>query len=194
MLAHSGTAGIAREQELASAEAIGERAGPLTEALRTARIREATHVGAVTALTDAKLLRLQILKDELASIVAASPAARESFDLAISPGEPPHLWIDLITSVVMEPDPKTYRLIEDTQMGRVVLLESGNRAEVIEQVKLQMAHQIIARERRRALGGRVWGSLGKYSQASLLLAWLTGFAFGAMCLMAAVIYLKILNI
>ncbi len=142
-------------------------------------------------MNDAKLLRLQVLKDELSAIVAASPAAKESFDLAISPGEPPHLWIDLITSVVMEPDPRTYRLIEDTQAGRIVLLESADRAEVIEQVKLLMAHQIIARERRRALAGGVQGGAGKYSPAALLLAGLTGFAAGAIFLMLSAIYLKI---
>jgi hypothetical protein len=167
--------------------------GPLGEAMRRARLREAVHFDAVHALRDAKSLRLAVLKDELAVIVAASPAAGESFDLAISPGENPRLWIDLITSVIMEPDPKTYRLIEDTHGGREVLCESADRAEIVERIKQHMAHRIIARERHKAIAGFGQGSGGRYSPASLILAWLAGFALGALSLLLYVIYLKMLR-
>lgn len=178
---------------MASAGTLTKQSGPIGEALRTARLREAAHYDAIYALSDAKAIRLQVLKDELAAVVAASPAAGEGFDLAISPGELPHLWIDLITSVVMEPDPKTYRLIEDSQAGRVVLFETAERAEMVEQIKQLMAHRIIARERHRAVARLASGSGAGYSQAALLLAWLAGFAFGALSLVMLAIYLKILK-
>ena len=93
---------------------------------------------------------LQVLKDDLAPILAANAEMQSVFDLALVPGEPPRLWIDLITAVVMEPDPRTYRLIQDTQNGRETVLETENRAEMVEKIKLHMAHQLVARERRLA--------------------------------------------
>ena len=38
--------------------------------------------------------------------------SQQAFGLALSPGEALRLRIDLITAVVMEPGPKTYRLVE----------------------------------------------------------------------------------
>ncbi len=77
----------------------------LRSELRAARLAEAAHFEAALHLRDAKSIRLQLLKDDLMPSVAASPLARDLFDLALIPGEPPRLWIDLITHVEMEPDP-----------------------------------------------------------------------------------------
>src|SRR5436305_446464 len=100
----------------------------LDQALRQARLKEAAHLEAVIDIRDAETLRLQVLKDDLVPIVASKREAEEFFDLALVPGDPPRLWIDLATSVVMAPDPRTYRLVEDSHVGRDTLLETQDRA------------------------------------------------------------------
>jgi hypothetical protein len=93
-----------------------------------ARVLEAAHFDAVHVLRDAKLLRLAVLKDDLAAIVADWSGTGQTFDLALSPGDAP--------APVDRPhnrgrdgaDPKTYRLVEDTHGSREILLESADRA------------------------------------------------------------------
>ena len=130
--------------------------GGLGDAMRKARALEAAHFKAVHA---AKSLRLAVLKDDLAAIVTASPEAGETFGLALSPGEAPRLWIDLTIAVVMEPDPKIYRLVEDTHGSREILLESADRANMVDRMKQRMAHRIIARERHKAVPGHRHGNV-----------------------------------
>ena len=166
----------------------------LGEALRTARLAEAAHAEAVEGLKDAKSLRLQVLKDELQPIMAEPEAARHGFDLVVGPGETPKLWIDLITSVVMEPDPRTYRLVEDGQDGRETLFETAERSEMVAALKRHLAHRIIARERKIAAVDRTAPALLGYSPAAVMFAWLSGFALGALILLIAVIVLDKLAI
>ena len=159
----------------------------LVRALSQARIAEAAHHEAVLALRDAKSIRLQLLKDDLAA-AAASPEAFDLFDLALVPGDPPRLWIDLTAFVVMEPDPRSYRLLEDRRDGREILFESPDLSLVAEQVRLHMAHRIIARQRQAAAdpAPRVPET---YSMASVILAWVSGFSLGVLALLAAAILL-----
>ena len=49
----------------------------LDEALREARLREAAHFEAALDIRDAETLRLQVLKDELAPIVASRREAED---------------------------------------------------------------------------------------------------------------------
>jgi len=150
--------------QAASAIEIGEE-------LRRARNAEAAHFEAVAAFNDTKSLRLRALKDEFATA---------AFELALTPGETPRLWIDLVTSIVMEPDPKTYRVVQDGQN----LFETADRAEIVAWVRRFAAHRMIAQTRRSAKLrlSRVPG--GGYSLTSLLLAGASGFAIGAMALLA----------
>jgi hypothetical protein len=161
----------------------------LTDAMRTARLAEAAHSEAVLNLRDAKALRLQLLKDELMPLVASNPDAAAFFELAISPGEPPKLWIDMISQVVMEPDQRTYRLIQDTRTGRELLFETADPAEMADRLKVHFAHRLVARERdmARATPARVPGP--GYSSSSVMFAWITGFAVGALTLFMAAIAL-----
>src|SRR6266540_3241487 len=55
----------------------------LDEALRQARLKEAAHFEAALDIRDAQTLRLQVLKDDLAPIVASRRQAQEFFDLAL---------------------------------------------------------------------------------------------------------------
>jgi len=154
----------------------------LTQVLRLARIAEAAHFDALLDIRDAKTLRLQVLKDDLAPIIAANAEAGRIFDLSLVPGDPPRLWIDLITGVVMEPDPRTYRLIKDTHSGRETLAETTSRPEMVEQIKLHMAHQLVARERRMASVAPAKVGVTGHSSAALILAWLSGFSIGVLAL------------
>lgn len=165
-------------------------AGPgLREALREARVAEAMHREAATALHDSKSLRLAALKLEIDAAVAASPEARKAFDVTIS-GDPPRLWLDPISFVEMEPDYRTYRLVQDINAGREVLAETTDLMGMVEQVKRLLAHRVIARERQIAGNSLKSGKSGGYSSSAVILAWLTGVAFGALTLLGASMILK----
>ena len=144
----------------------------LADALREARLAEAAHFEAALDLRDSKTLRLQILKDELVPTVQSSPEARDLFDLSLLPGDPPKLWVDLTAYVVMEPDHRTYRVLQDRQDSRDILFEGRDRDEAAAAIRRHMAHRLVARERQFATPGPV-SSTG-YSSATLILAWVSG--------------------
>ncbi|MGE3874804.1 MAG: hypothetical protein AB7F74_17775 [Parvibaculaceae bacterium] len=157
----------------------------MSGALRQARLAEAAHFEAVLDIRDAQTLRLQVLKDELAPMILANTEAASFIDLALVPGDPPRLWIDLITAIVMAPDPRTYRLVQDGPGGRQTLLETANRGEVVERVKQHIAHRLIAREREKTSLAAAKPKLVGYSTGALVLAWLSGFSIGVLALFAA---------
>ena len=49
----------------------------LSGALRKARLAEAAHFEAVLGIKDSKSLRLQVLKDEMTPVIAATPEAAQ---------------------------------------------------------------------------------------------------------------------
>ena len=162
--------------------------GGLKNALREARLAEAAHFEAVLDLRDSKSLRLQLLKDDLLPTVQASSDAQALFDLALVPGEPPKLWVDLISYVVMEPDPRTYRFLQDRQDGRETLFETDDRVAMVSEVRRHMAHRLVARERQSTSIPQT-APVSGYSSGALWLAWTSGFAFGALILLVLAIYL-----
>jgi hypothetical protein len=164
----------------------------LASALREARRAEAAHFEAALELRDSKSLRLQLLKDDLLPLVSASPEARELFDLALVPGEPPKLWIDLISFVVMEPDPRSYRFLQHRQDRREILLETADRELMAAAIRRHMAHLLVARERQTVALPQAVPPAG-YTSASLILSWVSGFAFGALALLGLAIYLGFLK-
>lgn len=164
----------------------------LTGALREARQAEAAHFEAALELRDAKSLRLQLLKDDLAAQVRASAEAREMFDIVLVPGDTPKLWIDLISFVVMEPDHRTYRFLQHRQDRREILFESASRELMATAVRRHMAHLLVARERQSAAAARPAAPPG-YGASSLILAWASGFAFGALALLGLAIYQGLLR-
>lgn len=174
---------------MAKALAAGTDDGELKQAMRVARLAEAAHFDAALDLRDSKSLRLQLLKDELVPAVQSSPEAAQLFDLALVPGEPPKLWIDLISYVIMEPDHRTYRFLQDRQDAREVLFETAAREEMAAEIRRHMAHRLVARARQAAAPAALATPLAGYSQTALILAWTSGFAFGALVLLGLVIYL-----
>ncbi len=161
----------------------------LSGALRKARLAEAAHFEAVLGIRDSKSLRLQALKEDLAPAISATPEAAKIFDLALVPGESPRLWVDLISSVVMEPDYRTYRLLQDNQSGRETLFETVNRDEMLNFLKSYMAHRMISRERQVASATPPQPQVAGYSAGAIIYAWLSGFMLGLLVLLVAAISL-----
>lgn len=127
------------------------RASPLKAALRQARIDAADRTSVVVDLKDAELARLEILNDALDPVFADVPATVDLFDRGISQGEPPRLWIDMLAHVVMGPDKRVYRFLQDTRHGRRVLVESPKVEDIATAVAQYVARRLI--ERDRALAG-----------------------------------------
>jgi hypothetical protein len=148
-------------------------------------LAEAAHFEAVLDIRDAQTLRLQVLKDELAPVIMANAEAASFVDLALVPGDPPRLWIDLITAIVMAPDPRTYRMVQDRPGGRQTLLESSDRQEMVEGVKQHIAHRMVAREREKVVVAIPKPTLAGHSTVALVLAWLSGFSIGVLALFVA---------
>ncbi|NNE24167.1 MAG: hypothetical protein HKN11_16310 [Rhizobiales bacterium] len=158
----------------------------LDASLREARLKQSAYHDAVTDIRDAQTLRLQVLYDELAPLVRARPETAAFIELALVAGDPPRLWIDLTSYVTTAPDPRTFRLVQDTRQGRDILLETKNRSEMHKTVVEFIAHRAVQRQRelpQTAAGQPVPG--GRYSTPALILSWLTGFSFGILMLYVA---------
>jgi hypothetical protein len=119
----------------------------LTEAIRRVRTAEAERSDVVVELRDAERARLEMLADELKGVFAEVPAEDEQFVFAVAPGTPPRLWIDLTSFVIMGRDRRTYRFLKDTRLGRTVIRETPNLAEIADTVTQYVAERIIERER-----------------------------------------------
>ena len=151
------------------------------DALRRARLAEAAHFDALMDIRDAQTLRLAALRDDLARALKERPEVRDFIDLALSPGDPPRLWVDLVTYVVMEPTPRVYRVVQDRAAGKEVVFESADRDAVKSRLLDLVAHRLVNRERVLLATPGAKTEPG-YSGAALALAWVSGFAIGTMAL------------
>jgi hypothetical protein len=156
----------------------------LTKALREARLASAAKLDATLGLSDARALRLDALRAELAPIIAANADAASLFNLTVQAGETPKLWLDLISSVVMEPDPRTYRLMQDQDNRRETLFESSNMSDMRAYTVKYLAHRIVAHEKMAHGLSPMLGPVQKaYSVVDLVYVWITGATFGILGLM-----------
>ena len=129
----------------------GDAGEPLSQrlraALRDARIESAERTGIIVELRDAEAARLAALNDALDPVFAELPAGVEMFDRGISHGETARLWIDMVAYVVMGRDKRTYRFLQDTRNGRIVLAETAEVADMVEAVTKYVARRLVERER-----------------------------------------------
>jgi hypothetical protein len=123
----------------------------LTDTIRAIRIDEAERTGVVVALREADIARLDILHDRLKPMLADVPRGVDLFDVAVTPGATPRLWIDMIAFVEMARDKRSYRFLQDTREGRRVMVESPDVAAVADRVTAYIARRLIERERLLAL-------------------------------------------
>lgn len=121
-------------------------AQPLRQALQRARIEAAERGEAVVAVRDAEYARLELVKDALEPVVADIPDDVDLFDLAIVPGDPPRLFIDMVAHVAIDRDKRVYRLLRDTRSGRQVLAESPDQKLIVAAATAYIARRMVERE------------------------------------------------
>src|SRR5205823_10002697 len=129
-----------------SSTAASERPMRLRDALRQARIEAADRTGVVVDLRDAEVARLEILNEALDPLFAEIPDRVDIFDRGISQGDQPRLWIDVVAHVVMGRDKRTYRLVQDTRFGRIVIAESHDVSAIVDAVTDYVARRVVERE------------------------------------------------
>lgn len=123
----------------------------LKHALRKARFDEAEHSEVIAELRGAETARLEMLQEELRPILAEVPKDVDMFDLGLMRGDRSRLFIDMIGFVEMGRDRRTYRFVQDTRYGRVVLAESERMEPIVDAVANYVARRLIERE--KALAG-----------------------------------------
>lgn len=125
----------------------------LADAIREVKNAFADRDDVVVDIREAQRTRLELLAEDLQPVFADIPDDDDRFDLAISMGMQPRLWIDSVAHVVMGRDRRTYRFLRATRSGHVVLAESSDMRIVARQVTRYVAERVI--ERRRLMEGDV---------------------------------------
>lgn len=120
---------------------------PLREALHQARVEAAERTSVVVDLRDAELARLELLNEALDPLFAELPAEVDLFDRGISRGETPRLWIDAVAHIAMGRDKRSYRFLHDSRMGRHVIAELHDIADIVQAVTTYVARRLIERQR-----------------------------------------------
>lgn len=121
--------------------------GRLKDAIHRAREEQAERTDVLVDLRDAEIARLEVLHGNLGDSLAVVPADNDMFDIVLSRGNKPRLWIDMLAFVVMGRDRRTYRFMRDTRDGRQVLFESTDPDAVSTRIHDYAAHRIIEREK-----------------------------------------------
>jgi hypothetical protein len=119
----------------------------LRDAVRKVRIAEAERVDAFADLYEAEKARLGMLADELSGVFREVPENDDYFLFTVAPGNPPRLWIDPTTHVVIARDRRTYRFLKDSRLGRTIIRESADIDDVADAVTDYVAERIVERER-----------------------------------------------
>ncbi len=123
------------------------RPSPLKLAIRKARVEEAERSEVIAELRGAETARLEMLEEELRPVVADVPQDVDMVDMGLVPGERPRLFIDMISFVEMARDRRTYRFVQVTRYGRVVLAESERMEPIVSAVVDYLARRLIEREK-----------------------------------------------
>lgn len=158
------------------------------------RMREAesAHFDAAIDIRDAQTLRLFALQQDLEPLLANRAEITSFVAPTLYTGTPPRLWIDLTCYVVMEPNPRTYRLVQDTREGHQTIAETTDRGKMLQSLRDFIAHRTIVRQRALASTAPSQSAAPpSHSTAALILSWLAGFSLGVLCLLVlAVLWAK----
>jgi len=119
----------------------------LAAAVRRARVENAERAQAVAELREIEMGRLALLESELKPVVRQAPPGVDLFDLTLSPGERPRLFLDMVAFVEMGRDRRTYRFFQDTLHGRVLIAESQQIERIVAAVTNYVARRLVERER-----------------------------------------------
>ncbi len=119
----------------------------LKQAIHQARVEAAERTSVIDDLRDAELARLELLNEALNPIFSEVAPDVDLFDRGISRGETPRLWIDAVAHVAMGRDKRLYRFLHDSRIGRRVLAESHEIAEIVSAVTTYVARRLVERQR-----------------------------------------------
>ncbi|MBT9288956.1 hypothetical protein KL771_05820 [Hyphomicrobiaceae bacterium 22] len=119
----------------------------LQEAIRRVQEVATAKADSLADLAATERARLHLLAEALADVVRDIPPEVDFFILAISPADPPRLWIDMTSHVALARDRRTYRFVKDTRLGRVVLRETPVLDRMADAVTDYIAERLIERER-----------------------------------------------
>src|ERR1700683_761357 len=136
--------GRRRREEKAVSEA--PASSPLQQAIHQARIEAAERTSVVVDLRDAEAARLELLNEALDPLFGGVPAGVDLFDRGLSRGDPPRLWIDPVAHIAMGRDKRTYRFLYDPRVGRRMLAESHEIADIVRAVTDYVARRLVERE------------------------------------------------
>ncbi len=149
---------------------IGRLPDKLKLAVRRARLDDAEHSKVVAELRGAEIARLEMLRDEILPVAAEIPADVDLFDIGLAATERPRLFIDMIGFVEMGHDRRTYRFIQDTRLGRVVIAESERLEPIIDAISDYIARRLIEREKALAADGTLEHAARAYAEIDAKLA------------------------
>jgi hypothetical protein len=169
-------------------EARDMRPTRLRDALRQARIEAADRSGVVVELRDAEVARLEILNEALDPLFAEVPEQIDLFDRAVSQGETPRLWVDMVAHVVMGRDKRIYRFVQDTRFGRIVIAESHDVPVIVDAVTGYVARRMIEREHAMVATPVAEPAVVDKPRRRGFGAFVLGFVLGAMALFGLALY------
>ena len=122
--------------------------GPdLASALRRARIENAERAEAVADLREIELGRLALHESALQKVVRQAPPGCDLFDLTLSRGDRPRVFLDMVAFIEMARDRRTYRFFQDTLYGRVAIAESAKIETIVAACTNYVARRLVERER-----------------------------------------------
>jgi hypothetical protein len=119
----------------------------LKAAVRRARLEDAERSSVSAELRGAELARLEMLDEVLQPVFAQLPREADLFDQGLVPGEKPRLFVDMVAFVEMARDRRTFRFLQDTRSGRVLLAESEKVDAVAEAVTAYLGRRLVEREK-----------------------------------------------
>ena len=120
---------------------------PLMHAMHQARVEAAERTSVVVDLRDAEVARLELLNEALDPLFGEIPPEVELFDRGINRADTPRLWIDSVAHVAMGRDKRIYRFLHDTRVGRRVLAESHDIADIVQAITAYVARRLVERQR-----------------------------------------------
>jgi hypothetical protein len=139
--------GRKRKSDAPASAAAPPPPSPLTQAVHQARVEAAERTSVVVDLRDAEVARLELLNEALDPLFGEIPPEVELFDRGVSRGDTPRLWIDSVAHVAMGRDKRVYRFLHDTRVGRRVLAESHEIADIVQAVTSYVARRLVERQR-----------------------------------------------
>ena len=126
----------------------------LKAAVRRARLENSEQSEAVDDLRQAEIVRLELLLEALRPVLDQIPKEVEVFDVGVSHGERPRLFLDMISFVDLAHDRRTYRFHQDTRHGRVMIAESAQIDQIVQAMTNYIARRLVEREQTLAVDAR----------------------------------------